>query len=402
MNNKGHMMVTTNKLPKIYLAIDNCFASKRWTNPGDWMSIIADMGVYHVEASADNEIDPLYSTEIYRQKWLDEVASESIRTGVNICNLYSGHGTYSTTGLGHEDGSVREHIMDDWIRKMIDTASSQEAGLGFFCHAFNNSILQDNEKYYTHLEDLCERLAELAVYAAHQRLKSLGLEQMYTPHQVPWTIKGARDLLENVFKRSGKPFYITIDVGHQSGQRKFLKPDHKLLENLLLSVKSGNQIENCWLGLDKAYKMIQEAVNDPADRQKDTINKILELVDEHNYLFAEYDDGDPYNWLEDLGCYSPIIHLQQTDGTVSEHWPFNDRFNDQGIISGDKVLQSLSKSYNQPDTGMPPKCSEIYLTIEVFAGTSEIPYDILKKLEDSVLYWREFIPGDGLSLDELV
>ena len=143
MDSHAKKMAINSKLPKIYLAIDNCFASKRWTRPGDWMKIIADMGVNHVEASADNEIDPLYSTDIYRLKWLDEVANESIRTGVNICNLYSGHGTYSTTGLTHEDGSVRDHIMDDWIRKMIDTASILEAGLGFFCHAFNSTILQD-------------------------------------------------------------------------------------------------------------------------------------------------------------------------------------------------------------------------------------------------------------------
>ena len=392
----------SNILPKIYLAIDNCFASKRWTDPGDWMRIIADMGVRHVEASADNEIDPLYSTDIYRQKWLDEIANESIKTGVNICNLYSGHGTYTTSGLAHEDESVRDHIMDNWIKKMIDTASTQEAGLGFFCHAFNRTILQDKEKYYFHLEDLYDRLAVLAEYAAHQGLKSLGLEQMYTPHQVPWTIKGARELLEDVFKRSGKPFYLTIDVGHQSGQRKFLKPDHKYLEKLLDAINLGNKLENCWLGIDQAYEIIHEAVNYPVSKQKEKINEILELADEYVYLFAEYDDGDTYKWLESLGCYSPIIHLQQTDGSVSNHWPFNDKFNAQGIISGKEVLDSLFKSYLQSDTGMPPKCNEIYLTIEVFAGTSEIPYDILKKIEESVLYWRDFIPEDGITLDKLL
>ena len=402
MDSHAKKMALNSKLPKIYLAIDNCFASKRWTNPGDWMRIIADMGVSHVEASADNEIDPLYSTEIYRQRWLDEVANASIRTGVNICNLYSGHGTYSTMGLTHEDGSVRDHIMDDWIKKMIDIASTQEAGLGFFCHAFNNSVLQDKEKYSFHLEDLYDRLAGLAEYAAHQGLKSLGLEQMYTPHQVPWTIRGAREMMENVFGRSGKPFYITIDVGHQSGQRKFLKPDHKLLEKLLQAVKSGNKIENCWLGIDKAYELVHEAASDPVGKQEDKINEILELADEFAYLFAEYDDGDPYNWLEALGCYSPIIHLQQTDGHVSQHWPFNDRFNAQGIITGKKVFDSLYNSFLQTDTGMPPKCNEIYLTIEIFAGTSEMPYDIINKLEDSVHYWRNFIPEDGLALDKLL
>lgn len=395
-------MTLSNEQPKIYLAIDNCFASKRWTNPGDWMRIIADMGVNYVEASADNEIDPLYSTDIYRLKWLDEVAEASLKTGVKICNLYSGHGTYSTMGLSHEDESVRDHIMDDWIRKMIDIACTQKAGLGFFCHAFNNTILQDKEKFNFHLEDLYDRLAGLAEYAAHQGLKNLGLEQMYTPHQVPWTIKGAHDLLEKVFNKSGKPFYITIDVGHQSGQRKFLKPDHEYLQKLMDDVLLGNKIENCWLGVDKAYEMVHEAVHFPVTRQKQKINEILELADEFAYLFAEYDDGDPYNWLEALGCYSPIIHLQQTDGHVSQHWPFNDRFNAQGIITGRKVLDSLYNSYLQTDTGMPPKCNEIYLTIEIFAGTSEMPYDIINKLEDSVHYWRNFIPEDGLALDKLL
>lgn len=396
------MMIPSNNLPKIYLAIDNCFASKRWTNPKDWMRLIADMGINHVETSADNEIDPLYSTNNYRQKWLDEITNESIKTGVKICNFYSGHGTYTTTGLTHEDSSVRDHILNNWIKKMIDMACSQKAGLGFFCHAFNKTILQDKEKYYFHLEDLYDRLASLSEYSAHQGLKSLGVEQMYTPHQVPWTIKGARTLLRNVFNRSGKPFYITIDVGHQSGQRKFLKPDSIKLEELMDAVKLGNELENCWLGLDKAYAILHEAVNYPRNKRKEKIDEILNLVDDFSYLFAGYHDGDPYNWLEVLGCYSPIVHLQQTNGNASSHWPFTDKYNAQGIIEGEKVLESLYKSYLQADTGMPPKCNNIYLTIEVFAGTSEIPYDILKKIKDSVLYWRKFIPEDGLTLDKLV
>lgn len=395
-------MATDNKLPKIYLAIDNCFASKRWTDPGDWMRIIADMGVRYVEASADNEIDPLYSTDIYRQKWLDKVAGESIKTGVSICNLYSGHGTYTTTGLTHEDVSVRDHIANDWIKKMIDIASSQEAGLGFFCHAFSNAVLQDKQRYGFHLEDLYDRLAGLSGYAAHKGLKSVGLEQMYTPHQVPWTIKGAHELIQQVLKRSGKPLYLTIDVGHQSGQRKFLMPDRRYLEKLMQDIKHGKRLENCWLGHDKAYEIFHQAISEPVNEQKDRIAEILDLVEKHNYLFAEYDDGDPYKWLEALGCYSPIIHLQQTDGNVSNHWPFNDKFNARGIITGKKVLDSLYHSYRQSETGMPAKCDEIFLTIEVFAGTSEIPYDILTKIEESVLYWRDFIPEDGLTLDKLI
>ena len=57
--------------PKIYLAIDNCFASKRWTDPHDWARVIRDLGLTYVEASADNEIDPFYSTRDFLDSWVD-------------------------------------------------------------------------------------------------------------------------------------------------------------------------------------------------------------------------------------------------------------------------------------------------------------------------------------------
>ena len=31
--------------PRIYLALDNCFASKRWTEPEEWAGIIAGLGM---------------------------------------------------------------------------------------------------------------------------------------------------------------------------------------------------------------------------------------------------------------------------------------------------------------------------------------------------------------------
>ena len=49
--------------PKLSLAIDNRFASKRWTRPADWMQLIKDLGITLVEASADTECDPLYLGE---------------------------------------------------------------------------------------------------------------------------------------------------------------------------------------------------------------------------------------------------------------------------------------------------------------------------------------------------
>ena len=55
---------------RLFLAIDNCFASKRWCEPAEWMRVIRYLGIYCVEASADNEIDPLYSCRAFLDDWI--------------------------------------------------------------------------------------------------------------------------------------------------------------------------------------------------------------------------------------------------------------------------------------------------------------------------------------------
>ena len=68
--------------PKIFLAVDNCFASKRWTEHDEWMDVIKRLGLYYVEASADTECDPLYMGADYMKRWVDKVNSASEKTGV--------------------------------------------------------------------------------------------------------------------------------------------------------------------------------------------------------------------------------------------------------------------------------------------------------------------------------
>ena len=73
--------------------------------------------------------------------------------------------------------------------------------------------------------ELYARLADIALYCRELGIPAPSVEQMYTPHQIPWTIKGSKQLLKEVYRLSSSPFYLTLDTGHQSGQRKFLKPD---------------------------------------------------------------------------------------------------------------------------------------------------------------------------------
>src|SRR5262245_39402331 len=111
------------------------------------MRIAQDAGVSCIEASADTECDPLYSTPEVLQDWRDKIQVASAKTGVKVVNLYSGHGTYATLGLAHPDRRVRDHIQRDWLEPMIVNAAALGAGLGFFCHAFSQATLADPHLY---------------------------------------------------------------------------------------------------------------------------------------------------------------------------------------------------------------------------------------------------------------
>ncbi|MHC4873065.1 MAG: TIM barrel protein [Planctomycetota bacterium] len=384
--------------PRIYLAIDNCFAAKRWTTPRRWLKMAQKIGINFVEASADNECDPLYMDQEYLDDWVRDTKEWEKETGVKVINLYSGHGTYATLGLAHHDERIRNKIQHDWLGKMVKMAGSLEAGLGFFCHAFNQSLLQNPDEYSKACEELYSRLADLTDMGENAGAKTLGVEQMYTPHQIPWTIKGAKELLEKVYSISGRPFYITIDTGHQSGQRKFLKPTYGQIKESLRIYRKEGRIDGFWIGPRSAHMMFKKLSGD--EKSDISVESIMEEIEKYPHLFADYEDGDPYEWLEKLGCYSPIIHLQQTPGDKSAHLPFTEENNKEGIINGEDVLRAIARSYENRDSDkMPPTCSEIYLTLEVFAGTAELPVDIINKLKDSVSYWRRFIPEDGLNLD---
>ncbi|MCC3372516.1 sugar phosphate isomerase/epimerase [Cohnella sp. REN36] len=389
--------------PKIYLAVDNCFASKRWTRPSEWLELLGNMGVTCVEASADNECDPLYMDRGYLERWVREVQAEGRKRGVRVANLYSGHGTYATLGLTHHDPAVRDRIQNEWLKPMADIAASLSAGLGFYCHAFSDSVLQSPEAYKEAEEDLYTRLADIAEYARTLGIRAPGVEQMYTPHQIPWTIEGSKRLLREVFGRSQSPFYMTLDTGHQSGQSKFLRPNAWRIEEMADRFRKDGYQPSFWLGPKSAYALFDRMIREPAEGQASYAAQIVREMDRYPHLFAEQSDGDTYRWLEELGGYSPIIHLQQTTGASSSHLPFTEEYNRNGIILGEPLLKALEKAYQVPDEeDLPPKCAEIYLTLEIFSGTSEMNADILKKMRDSIVYWRQFIPADGMKLSEAV
>ena len=376
--------------PKIHLAIDNCFASKRWTQPEEWARTIAEFGVRCVECSADTELDPLYMGPDYLRDWPALAKAAQKAHNVKVCNLYSGHGTYSTLGLTHTDPRVRRNMIEHWFKPLIRVAAELEAGIGFFAHCFSTNTVMDEKAYKAYQSILTDELSELNIFAAQAGCKYLAIEQMYSPNQFPWTIEGTRRLIQEVSRQSQIPFYFTEDVGHHC--TKYLKPFHQDIFNHFI-----RKDRSIWLGSQEAYALFDEALA-RGELSEATCQRILELSEQTPHLFSSPWDTNCYEWLRTLGCYSPIIHLQQTDGNSSPHLPFTRK----GIIDGGKVLRALKESYDQPCSAeMPKRCEEIYLTLEIFSGTAQTPREILDDYRASVQYWRQFIPSDGIALDKL-
>ena len=134
----------------------------------------------------------------------------------------------------------------------------------------------------------------------------------------------------------------------------------------------------------------------------EAVTAILEDIARNPHLFAEPEDWSIDHWVRALGCYAPIIHLQQSDGKSSPHWPFSPEYNCKGVVDAKSVLKALCASYrqNQADD-MPPMCGEAVLTLEPFIGTAGSTHDLLRELKQTVEYWREWIPEDGMRLSEL-
>lgn len=388
--------------PKIYLAIDNCFAYKRFTRPMDWMNLIRDMGVYFVEASADTECDPLYMGEEYTRDWIKTVNACTEKTGVQVKNVYSGHGTYATLGLTHTDPRVRRRFLDQWMKAQARTAVGVNAGFGFFAHGIDESMLQHREAYAAIMDDLYNSLAELAAYCRTIGMNYVGLEQMYTPHMPPWTLMGARALMQEVLVRSeGAPMYLTVDLGHMNGQQFFQRPTEAYIAEKIALRRSGAPAKRVWLGSRRAMEIYLDAC---AGRipEATAIEEILADAAENPHLFARPEDGDVLRWVREFACYSPIMHLQQSDGKSSPHWPFSPEYNAKGIIHGQSVIRSIIESYDRPEEpGMPPRCEEIALTLEPFVGTAGSIFDACEEIAVSVEYWRQFVPRDGMRLSEV-
>ncbi|MCY0148523.1 sugar phosphate isomerase/epimerase [Hoeflea sp. G2-23] len=91
------------------------------------------------------------------------------------------------------------------------------------------------------------------------------------------------------------------------------------------------------------------------------------------------EDSDPYRWVRELAHVSPIIHLQQTDGTRDYHWPFTEANNEIGIIHPEPLHEAIAQAENSVIT---------HLTFEVFPAFEQPDDAVILDMKASCDYWR--------------
>jgi sugar phosphate isomerase/epimerase len=92
---------------------------------------------------------------------------------------------------------------------------------------------------------------------------------------------------------------------------------------------------------------------------------------------------DPYPWIEALAGVSPVIHLQQTVLHKSNHAPFTAEQNKTGIITREKVMETVKKA----------GCTDALFAFEISHREHwDTDFRIIQDLKESVDYFRPVIP----------
>jgi len=302
---------------KTILAINMCFLRKRWAEPQEWAEIIDEELGLKYAEFSSDLLDPFFVPEPARSRIAEETRKAFQARGMTIVDYYTGVITHCSNLLSHPDPDIRARGLE-WCKEAIILADKLGAGgIGGHYDTIVDADCRDATRRAARIDEVIRSFQLLSRDAKEHGLKFLLWEQMYTPSEAPYTIAEAKDLYERVNEDAAVPIYLTIDVGHM-----------------------------CNL----------------------------------HYPHSE-EDLDPYLWLEKFANVSPVIHIQQTDGKVSHHWPFTAEYNKVGIIHPEKVLEAIERSGSEMN----------YLMFEIFHSLGQTEQMVLDDLKRSVEYWRRWV-----------
>jgi len=262
-------------------------------------------------------LDPILISEPVRSEVARKTVKEAEEDGIIIYDYYTGLIPHCLNMLGDARPGVRQEGQK-WCEEAIKVAKMLGAkALGGHFDHIAYRNLIRPRENIFLEQCILKSFQHLALAAKNEGLEFLMVEQMYAPSEKPYTIDDAEIYYKRLNESSALPIYLTIDVGH------------------VCSINYPH--------LDK--------------------------------------DLDPYEWLRKFAHLSPVIHLQQTNGKESQHWPFTKMYNQIGIINPEKVIAAIEESGSK----------ENYLMLEIFHPLTANEKQIMKDLTETVKYWRKYV-----------
>ena len=299
------------------LAINMSFVRKRWTEPSDWARLIKHDLRLQYAEFCSDLLDPILISERAKFSLASKIKEEFEKSHLSIIDYYGGIIPHCLNLLSHSVNLIKKNGIK-WCEGAIELAAKiGTKGIGGHFDTIPYPDIIDSAKRKEKIAQLIESFQRLSGAAKKAGLEFILWEQMYTPSEVPHTITEAEEIYECVNENAEVPIYLTVDLGHCCN---------------------------------------------------------------HNYPHSQ-EDLDPYIWLEKFAPISPVIHLQQTDGIESRHWPFTDEFNKIGIIHPRKVIETIEKSGSQSN----------YLVFEIFHSLNQNEQKILDDLKYSIDYWQSYL-----------
>ena len=321
------------------LGVNAAFMTRRYEEPESWARIISGLGFDYVSFDSD-ALDWFYSGDRdYILRTAKETRGIFENAGLKIVDYLTGVAPYRFFGLAHKDPEARAQ-MYRWMEGAIEIAAAlgAESVSGRF-DAFSVEVQAKPEAFGARYGELMRQYRALALQAKKRGLSAIGIEQMYVPSLIPYTIAGTKKYFAdaNEGNEEGAVIRPVVDTGHACGQNYGVSGDDLYYEK----------------------------------------------------------------WLEEFGVLGNTVHIQQSRRAGSDHAPFA-RDGSGGDVKIDQILRSIeyaAENYGKNVlSGVIPVPENIYLILEALPSAVDTEETVLDGLQQSIEYLRTAVPKGGFDI----
>ncbi len=197
---------------KIALGINTGFATNRFPEPEDWVSIVADeLGLDTIQFTADL-LNPFLPADIVARETA-KIRALCDAKGVRVQTAFTSAFT-RVNHLLHPDPDI-QRVWVEWFKKFMGLARALGAeGVGAHFGILSVRDNADAARRAARIEQGIRSWRELSEYGAELGLSYLLFEPMSIPRELAETIAATQDLLDRCSDGFAIPMKLCLDVDH--------------------------------------------------------------------------------------------------------------------------------------------------------------------------------------------